>query len=91
VMAPWVNKAGSITSGFAAVCLLSDDSCRRQVAQVASDRHTSFTCRVRHRVEYLWAVGPWIETEITVVPPRDHPAPVGTTPCFGENLVGERV
>jgi 4-amino-4-deoxy-L-arabinose transferase-like glycosyltransferase len=88
-MAPWVDPADADVTGFAAICLASDESCGQAVRLQAQGR--GFTCRLRHRTTYLWAVGPWVETEVTIVPPRDHPAPIGSAPCFGENQVGERV
>jgi Dolichyl-phosphate-mannose-protein mannosyltransferase len=84
-MAPWITPEAAASQGFAAVCPLSDDNCREAVRQIAVGR--GFTCHVRHRVDYLGAVGPWVESHITVVPPQNHAAPVGDAPCFGENLV----
>jgi Dolichyl-phosphate-mannose-protein mannosyltransferase len=81
-MAPWVHLEAAETSGFAAVCKLSDDACRRAVAATAAGR--GFSCRLRHRVEYLWTTGPWVESEVTIIPPRNHAAAIGDAPCFGE-------
>jgi Dolichyl-phosphate-mannose-protein mannosyltransferase len=83
-MAPWITAEAAKTNGFTAVCLFSDDNCREAVRQAAAGR--GFTCHLSHRVDYLGAVGPWVESHITIVPPSDHTAPVGTAPCFGENL-----
>ena len=83
VMAPWVKPDAVETLGFAAVCLFSDDSCRQSVTQAASGR--GFSCRLRHRAEYLGAVGPWVDSLVTIVPPRNHAAAIGDAPCYGEN------
>jgi hypothetical protein len=98
-MAPWVRADAAATRGFAAVCLLADAECRASVARAVTQTVSetgpqtglsrSFTCKIRHRVEYLWAAGPWVEVEVTVVPPRNHAALIGTAPCFGENLIVE--
>jgi hypothetical protein len=80
---PWITPAMLEAKGFAAVCQSGDSPCRDAVAQAAAGR--GFTCRLRHRVEYLGAKGPWIESVITVVPPGDHAPPTGDAPCFGEN------
>jgi hypothetical protein len=83
VMAPWVKTDDLDAKGFAAMCLSSDDACRQAVSQAAAGR--GFTCHLRHRVSYLGALGPWVESHITIVPPRDHAASIGDAPCFGEN------
>jgi hypothetical protein len=83
VMAPWVKAEALDANGFAAVCLSRDEACRQAVSQAAAGR--GFTCHLRHRVSYLGAFGPWVESHITIVPPRSHAAPIGDAPCFGEN------
>jgi Dolichyl-phosphate-mannose-protein mannosyltransferase len=88
VMAPWIEPEAIEANGFAAVCIFSDNGCRQAVAQATGGR--GFTCHLKHRVEYLGAAGPWVESHITVVPPRNHAAPVGDAPCFGENLATPR-
>ncbi len=88
VMAPWIKPEALEADGFAAVCLFSDDGCRQAVKQVAAGR--GFTCHLRHRAGHLGATGPWVESHITVVPPRDHAASIGDAPCFGENLIAPK-
>lgn len=87
VMSPWVKPEAIEFRGFAAVCLASDDNCRQAVQQAAAGR--GFSCHLRHRAEYLGAVGPWVDSFVTIVPPRNHATPIGDAPCFGEKLVGE--
>jgi hypothetical protein len=87
MMAPWVKLPAVEMAGFAAVCLFIDDSCRQAVAQAAAGR--GFSCHLRHRAEYLGAAGPWVESSVTIVPPKGHAAAIGDAPCFGENLVNE--
>jgi hypothetical protein len=89
LMAPWIKPATAEAKGFAAVCAFKDENCNRAVALAVTDRG-GFTCRLRHRVEYLWAAGPWVETLITVVPPQALSAQIGNAPCFGEALVEAR-
>jgi Dolichyl-phosphate-mannose-protein mannosyltransferase len=89
VMAPWILPADVEAKGFAAICLSNDIACRQAVTQITGAQGTAgrnFTCRLRHRVEYLGALGPWVESEITLVPPRNYAASIGNAVCFGENL-----
>jgi hypothetical protein len=88
VMAPWIETEAADALGFAAVCTFSDEACRQSVRHAAAGR--GFTCHLRHRVEYLGASGPWVESHITIVPPHDHVAPIGDAPCFGEDMVAPR-
>ena len=74
VHAPWIEQAAASASGFVALCRSADTACIANAERFAGGSATR--CKLRRRVEYLGAVGPWFEAIAVMVPPALSQRPI---------------
>jgi Dolichyl-phosphate-mannose-protein mannosyltransferase len=65
--APWIDPLTAARSGFIGICRTADKGCIASAEQHSGGR--AQRCVIRRRVEYLGAVGPWVEAVLILVPP----------------------